>query len=276
MNQTLIALLSLGALGATFALVLAIGSRVFAVEIDPTVEQIDKVLPGVNCGACGYAGCHSFAENVAQGKAKPNGCPVGGSALAEAIGEILGVEAGVVLRNVAQVLCKGGQQEAKQRSSYEGPLDCRVVHLTSHGDKACIYGCLGYGTCVFHCAFQAMVMNENGLPVIMEERCTACGQCVKACPRGIIQLTGEAYGVHIRCRSFAKGKEVRETCQVGCIGCRRCVKECPVQAIYVENNLAYIDYEKCIVCGKCSHVCPMKTIVVQEGKPPLQELELKE
>lgn len=266
MSNTLVGLLSMGGLGALLSLGLVFASKKFAVEVDPKIEELEVALPGVNCGACGFAGCRSFAEGLAEGKAPVNGCPVGGVDVAENVAKILGVDAGDgPERKVAQVLCKGGRAEASQTSEYDGPQDCRILNQIG-GDKGCTFGCLGCGTCVEACQFNAMAMDDNGLPIIFEENCTGCNKCVEACPRDIIQLVGEEYGVHIRCRSLDLGKVVRKVCEVGCIACRRCEKECPVDAISVDNNLAWIDYDKCIVCRKCVAVCPVNTIDAQEGK----------
>ena len=184
MNGTIISLISLGALGFVFSVGLAVAAKKLAVEGDPRVDQINEALPGANCGACGFAGCRNFAESVAGGQAQPNGCPVGGAAVAKKIAEILGVETGEVpSRKVAQVLCKGGHAEATQRAEYNGPKDCRIANVTQGGDKGCTYGCLGFGTCVAACPFGAMEMNENGLPVVFEDKCTGCNKCVEACPR---------------------------------------------------------------------------------------------
>ncbi|HHW72983.1 MAG TPA: RnfABCDGE type electron transport complex subunit B [Firmicutes bacterium] len=261
----------MGSLAALFALGLAVAGRVFSVETDPKVDAVEEVLPGVNCGGCGFAGCRAFAEAVSSGKAPTNGCPVGGARVAKLVAEILGVEAAAPVRRVAQVLCKGGLEEAKQRGDYDGPKDCRLAHATQGGDKACAYGCLGYGSCVKACAFDAMYMSDNGLPVVVEENCTACGKCVEACPRDIIILVPEEQGVHIRCRNLDPGRFIRQVCSVGCIACQRCVKTCPTGAIYMQDNLARIDYDKCTNCRKCVEVCPMKTIVWQEGKPLVLE-----
>jgi electron transport complex protein RnfB len=266
LNTTLVSLVSMGGLAAVFAFVLAAASKAFHVETDPRVDEIIEVLPGVNCGACGFAGCASFAEGVATGQAPVNGCPVGGAAVAKLVAAIMGVESEGVKRRVAQVLCKGGHEEAKQRGGYDGPRDCRIAHATQGGDKACSYGCLGYGSCVAACQFDAMYMDENGLPVVIEENCTACGKCVDACPRDIIMLVDEDQGVHIRCRSLLTGRFVRQVCSVGCIACQRCVKVCPTGAIYMEDNLARINYDKCTNCQACVEVCPMNTIEWQEGK----------
>lgn len=258
----------MGSLGAVLALVLVIASKKLSAEVDPKVEELEIALPGANCGACGYPGCRALAEALADGKAPIDACPVGGALVAKRVGEILGVSVGDGPgRQVAQVLCKGGDAETTMRANYEdGPEDCRVLNLTQGGDKGCTYGCLGGGSCVAACPFEAMEMDENRLPVVFEDKCTGCGLCVEACPRNIIVLVGEEYGVHIRCRSLASGREVRQVCEVGCIACRRCEKECPVDAITVEDNLARIDYDKCIVCRKCVAVCPTNTIEAQEGK----------
>ncbi len=273
MSTTVISLISMGFLGALFAAGLSVASKVFAVETDPRADQVEEVLPGANCGACGFAGCRAFAEAAADGKAPADGCPVGGSKVASLVAKILGVEvAEGAVRKVAQVLCSGGHAEAKIVAEYHGPRDCRVAQNTQNGSfKACGYGCLGLGTCVAACPFDAMYMDDNGLPVIIEEKCTGCGMCVRACPRDIIVLAEEPQGVHIRCRSLALGREVRSVCSVGCIACRRCEKECPVNAITVENNLAEINYDLCINCRKCVAVCPMNTIEYQEGKPVLKK-----
>lgn len=274
MSITLISLISMGAVGAVLAAGLVVASKKLAVETDPTADEIEAVLPGANCGGCGYAGCRAFAEALAGRKAPVDGCPVGGAKVAALVARILGMEpVEGATRKVAQVLCKGGRAEAKLLAEWEGPRDCRIAQNTQNGSfKGCSYGCLGLGTCVAACPFDAMYMDENGLPVVIEDKCTGCGMCVKACPRNIIVLAEEPQGVHIRCRSLALGKDVRVVCTVGCIACRRCEKECPVNAITVEDNLARIAYDKCINCRKCVAVCPMNTIEYQEGKPVLKKL----
>ena len=171
-------------------------------------------------------------------------------------------------RKVAQVLCKGGCEEAKQRAEYDGPKNCRVMNIIQGGDKACTYGCLGGGTCVEACPFDAMYMNENGLPVVIEEKCTGCGKCVEACPATLSSLS-------VRNTEFISGavhmRRVKKCAKSArwCIACRRCEKECPVNAITVADNLAEIDYDKCTVCRRCVAVCPMHTIEAQEGKPEI-------
>lgn len=271
MNTILVSLISMGSIAAFLAFGLGVASKKFAVETDPRIDEIEEVLPGVNCGACGFAGCRSFAEGVAGGEASANGCPVGGAEVAKLVAAIIGVDSDGPKRQVAQVLCKGGLEEAKQRGTYDGPRDCRIAHATQGGDKVCSYGCLGYGSCVAACPFDAMYMDENGLPVVIEDKCTACGKCVDACPRDIIMLVDVEQGVHIRCRSLLTGRFVRQACSVGCIACQRCVKTCPTGAIYMEDNLARINYDLCTNCQECVAVCPMNTIEWQEGKGLLEK-----
>ncbi len=253
-------LVSMGGLGALLAVGLGFAAKSFQVDTDERVEKIEEILPGANCGACGYAGCGSFASAVVSGEGKINGCTVGGNKVAEKIADILGKEASATDSKIAHVLCKGGVKETKKNSDYRGVETCKAVNQVNAGTKACSFSCLGYGDCVAACPFDAIELNENGLPVIDEEKCTGCGKCVKACPKNIIILAPEAAETHIKCSSHEPGKVVRKICEVGCIGCGLCSKTCPVEAITMENNLAVIDYEKCINCGLCAEKCPTGTI----------------
>jgi Na+-translocating ferredoxin:NAD+ oxidoreductase subunit B len=253
-------LLSMGGLGALLAAGLGFASRAFHIERDARIEKIEEILPGANCGACGYAGCSSFAERVVAGEAPVNGCPVGGKEVAEKIGAIMGQEGSAGTRMVAQILCKGGWKETAKSSEYRGIESCRAANLVNGGTKSCQYGCLGLGDCVAACPFDAISMGENGLPLVNFAKCTGCGQCVQACPRNIIVLAPETSQNHIRCSSHDHGKVVRRICEVGCIGCGICARVCPVDAITMKDNLAVIDYEKCTNCGLCAEKCPTNTI----------------
>lgn len=249
----------LGGLGLAFGVLLSIASNVFAVEIDPKVEEIRSVLPGANCGACGFPGCDGLANAIAKGNAPVTACSVGGNPVAEQVADIMGVNATNVDRNVATVLCQGDCNKAKDKYRYEGIKDCRAANILQGGSKACSFGCLGCGTCKEVCAFDAITM-VDGVAVIDKEKCTACMKCIEVCPKAIIELVPYDNQFVVKCKSKDTGKEVRNKCTIGCIGCQICVKNCPVDAFSFENNLAKINYDKCINCGVCAEKCPTKAI----------------
>ena len=260
-RSVLIALGSLGGFGLVFGAGLAVASKVLAVEKDPKVDEVMAVLPGANCGGCGYPGCSAYAEAVALNGAAINLCPPGGAQLKEDLARIMGVDAGASEeRLVATPYCNGGCEDTAERFEYKGIQDCHAAHAMLGGQKSCQYSCLGFGTCVQLCPFDAITMNEDHIPVVDVEKCTACGKCITGCPRNIFSLRPESKLVHILCRSHDKGAEVRKKCKVGCIACSICVKTCPFDAISMDNNLAVIDYDKCRNCGLCVEKCPTKTI----------------
>lgn len=268
MTTVIIAVVVLAVLGAIFGLVLAIASKVFAVEVDPREEAILGCLPGANCGGCGYPGCSGYASAVVKGVAPVNACAAGGEAVAAQIGEIMGVSAGAAVKQIAQVHCTGCGQNYKQYT-YVGIHDCVAASkLPGGGDLGCAYGCLGLGSCEKACPFDAIHVID-GVARVDEEKCKACNKCVDICPRHIIAL--EPYKtkrhVTIPCSSHDKGVDARKVCDNGCIGCSLCAKSCPKEAITMVNNLAVIDYEKCIGCGICAQKCPRKLITV-DGKVP--------
>lgn len=255
----------LGGLGLTFGILLSIASNVFSVEIDPKVEKIRAALPGANCGACGHPGCDGLAKAISEGEAAVNACPVGGNPTAEAIADIMGVNAANVERNVATVLCQGDCNKAKEKYAYNGIKDCRVANIQQGGSKSCSFGCLGYGTCKDVCEFDAIEIID-GIAVIDKDKCTACMKCIEICPKFVIELVPYDNDFVVKCRSKDSGKEVRSKCSIGCIGCQICVKNCPVDAFSFENNLAKINYETCINCGICAEKCPTKAIPLNTAK----------
>jgi len=255
-------MISLGGLGLIFGGLLAFASQKFAVEVDPRVEMVQEYLPGANCGACGFAGCAKFAEEVVEGNAPVNGCIPGGCDTSARIAELLGQEAPEgEARLVAQVVCAGSRNVAKDIAVYDGYRDCKAAMMFAGGPKACSYSCLGLGTCINACPFEAISFSKDGLVSINIDKCTGCGKCKNACPRQVIDLVNAKNLHYVRCKSRDKGKQVREVCEVGCIGCGICVKKCEQKAIRMENNLAVIDSYTCNNCGVCVEVCPRKTIV---------------
>jgi len=247
-------------LGLIFGLGLAAASKKFAVRTDPRIEHILDALPGVNCGACGYGGCADYAETVVMGGAPINLCIPGGAKAIKDVAEIMGVQAMDVVPTKAIVECQ--RDDARPvRFEYAGLRDCRSANLIAGGFTPCKYACLGLGTCVEKCPFDAIHIGPKGIPVVDEEKCTSCGNCVRACPRNIITIRPDDKTVHILCKSHDKGALARKACNNACIACRRCVKECPFDAIEIVDNLAKIDYDKCKACGKCVAVCPNNCIV---------------
>ncbi|NIS59849.1 MAG: RnfABCDGE type electron transport complex subunit B [Proteobacteria bacterium] len=268
----LIAILCLSGLGLLASFGLGLVAKRFAVEVDPKIEKVEMVLPGMNDGGCGYPSCSEFARAVVEGRAPVTGCVAGGEATVKAVAELMGVEATLSERNAAVVLCKGGKQESTTKFIYRGVGDCKAAVLVSGGDKACPHGCLGLGTCRRVCPFDAVVISQDGLAVIDTERCTGCGICVKECPREVIQLVPIGKRVSIFCRSQEKGSEVRKKCEVGCIACETCVRVCPFDSIFMEGNLAVLNHERCQVCGLCIPRCPTHTIEARDGPLPPVEI----
>jgi Na+-translocating ferredoxin:NAD+ oxidoreductase subunit B len=241
--EIIVPILTMALLGLLFSSGLAIAYKKLRVEEDPKVERVSEILPQANCGACGLSGCRAFAEAVVKGEAEPTGCPVGGQETAELVAEVLGLSAGEMIKRVARVHCRGTKEAAKDRGSYLGVSTCAAAHLTG-GNKQCSYGCMGFGDCVKACLFDAMYMGQDGLPVILDEKCTACGKCVDACPRGIIELHPLTQNILVFCRSLDGPKVARKLCKNACIACGICARACP-EGIVMENNLAIIqDYGK--------------------------------
>ena len=268
--------IGLGFLGLLFGSCLAVASKKFAVKIDPRVETVIETLPGTNCGACGYPGCNAYAEAVVQGKVKTNLCTPGGQEVASELAKILGQEAAEVDEpKVAVVQCKGGNNEAKQKFIYQGIEDCHAAELIDGGSKACKYGCLGYGTCVRACPFDAMAMNENGLPIVFEEKCTGCGVCVTVCPRDIMALVPVSQKVYLRCVSQDRGKKVKNVCSVGCTGCTLCAnpKVTPSGSIKMEGFLPVIVDIHADDLAKAVEKCPSNSFGTRDMlEPELEEM----
>ena len=256
-----ITLIVLAGLGIVFGVALALVASRFVVKADPKVEQVRETLPGANCGACGFAGCMGYAEAVVGNPDVASSmCAPGKAAVAEKIAMITGKKAEKLDPKIARVFCQGGASLSQRKFIYTGVQDCTAAVLAAGGDKSCDYGCLGYGTCMRACPFDAITMSADNLPQINPHKCTACGKCVAACPKLVIELAQASKAVVISCHSKDKGIDVKKKCQVGCIACGICVRTCPVNAIAIENNLARINHDKCIVCGLCVKKCPTDAI----------------
>lgn len=265
MNVILLAVISLGGIGLVAAIILYVASKKFAVYEDPRIAQVAEVLPQANCGGCGYPGCNGFAEAcVKAGSLEGKLCPVGGQPVMEKVAGILGLSADGATPKVAVVRCNGTCASRPKITKYDGVRSCAIMSSTYGGETGCSFGCLGGGDCVAACQFGAIRVNpETGIAEVDEDKCTACGACVKACPKGIIELRNKGKNnrrVYVACMNKDKGAVTRKACEAGCIGCGKCVKTCPFEAITLENNLAYIDYNKCKMCRKCVDECPQGAI----------------
>jgi Na+-translocating ferredoxin:NAD+ oxidoreductase subunit B len=258
-SQILVPIVAMAALGLIFGLGLAYTLRIFGIEVDPKIFLILSKLPGANCGACGKAGCSGFAEALKKGEAMPSGCVVSNEESRRAIAEILGVDYNTKIKTVATLLCSGGKN-AKDKYVYSGIKSCKAASLVFGGQKACSFGCLGFGDCVMICPFGAIKMGSGNLPEGDIYICTACGNCVKVCPKNLFELVPPEKIYYVKCSSRDPGGATIKACKSGCIACKKCEKACPVEAIKVESNLSKIDYAKCQNIGKCFEVCPTKVI----------------
>lgn len=256
----ILAAVIIGATGCLIGFFLCISAEKLAVEVDERETAIIDVLPGNNCGGCGYAGCSGLAAAIVKGEAPVNQCPVGGAPVAAKVGEIMVVSAEAGTRQVAFVKCSGTCEKAVDNYKYEGVKDCTAMaYVPGGGPKACKHGCMGYGSCVKACPFDAIHV-VDGIALVDKEACKACGKCIAACPRHMIELIPYDATYAVSCSSKDKGKDVMAVCQTGCIACHLCEKQCEHDAIHVEDNIAHIDQDKCIGCGACAEKCPKKVI----------------
>ncbi len=272
MTVLLSTILTLSVLGILSAVILYFVAQKFKVEEDPRVDEVEKMLPGANCGGCGFAGCRAMAEAlVKRDDISALFCPVGGAETMKKTADYLGKTAPEKEPTVATVRCGGTCAKRPRTNEFDGAKSCAVASSLYVGETACAFGCLGYGDCVEACAFDAIHVNpETGLAEVDPDKCTACGACVKACPKHIIELRKKwpkNRAVYVSCVSKDKGAVVMKACKAGCIGCGKCAKVCPFGAITIENNLAYIDSQKCKLCRKCVNECPTGAIVLKGMEP---------
>ena len=257
------AALIIGIVGILTGLFLGIAGIQFKVEVDEREEAVLAALPGNHCGGCGYPGCSGLATAIVKGEAAVDACPVGGKAVGASIAQIMGVEARDSEQMVAFVHCQGDCEKTHEDYDYCGVEDCRMMSFVpGGGPKSCNSGCLGYGSCVKACPFDAIHI-VDGIAKVDKEACKACKKCIAACPKNLIELVPYEQAQAVQCGSKDKGQIVKKGCQVGCIGCTLCTKVCETGAITVTDNLAHIDPEKCTNCGKCMEKCPVKIIRAQ-------------
>jgi len=262
LESILFPIICVGGLALVFGVILGFSAKKFAVESDPKVDKIINVLPGANCGGCGYPGCAVFAERVVNGEANYRGCPPGGSSAATEIAKQMGVDAAPTSRKVAFIMCNGTNDNIKRNYIYDGPKSCvSASQLATGGNKTCTYSCIGLESCKNACPFNAIKMVDS-IAIVIEKRCTACGKCVKVCPMKLIEIVPEKSKVRVLCNSRDKVRLVKENCRAGCFGCNLCQKVCPEDAITVADNIAHIDYSKCTLCMECVNKCPSKAIKV--------------
>ncbi len=258
MMPILIAAATLGAMGILFGLLLTLANKVFYVPTDPKRDEVRNALPGANCGGCGFAGCDALADAIAEGKAPLSACPVGGSDLASTIAKIMGADSMPdQVRNVATVVCQGSAESCKTKFPYHGIHDCVAASLVNDGNRACKYACLGLGTCVQVCQFDAISIDpKTQIAKVDPDKCQSCGACVHACPKEVLSLQPITLPTRVLCRAAEKGKVVRDNCKSGCIGCGLCEKACKFGVITMVNNLPVLDHSKCTGCMMCAEVCP--------------------
>jgi Na+-translocating ferredoxin:NAD+ oxidoreductase RNF subunit RnfB len=267
--------LTLSLLGFIAAFILYIVAERFKVYEDPRIDDVEANLPGANCGGCGYAGCRNFSEALVKAPSLDGlFCPVGGNETMSAVAQILGKESVSKDPRVAVLRCNGACEYRPKTNKYDGASSCAVAAALYGGDTGCQYGCLGLGDCVVVCKFDALHMDSvTGLPVVDDDKCTACGACVKACPRNLFELRKRWKGnkkIYVACMNEDKGGIAKKNCTVACIGCSKCFKVCPFEAITMNNNLAFINSDKCRLCRKCVPECPTHSII-ETGFPVRKE-----
>ncbi|MDO4475632.1 MAG: RnfABCDGE type electron transport complex subunit B [Lachnospiraceae bacterium] len=259
MSPIITATLSVGIIGLIIGVLLVLLGRKFAVEVNEYQAAVRDCLPGNNCGGCGYAGCDALAAAIANGEAPANACPVGGAPVAEKISHIMGVEISETEKTVAFVKCSGDCDHAVNRANYVGLSDCQAAVNAGLSPKGCADGCLGLGSCVSACPFDAIHV-VNGVAHVNRSLCKSCAKCVAACPKHLIEIVPDSAQYAVKCANTDRGPVVKKVCSAGCLACKVCEKQCENDAIHVENNVAHIDYSKCTKCGKCAEKCKPQVI----------------
>lgn len=264
MNTIILTIIVALVIGFLLGLLLGLFKKLFAVSVDPKVQQVRDALSGANCGGCGYAGCDAFAQAVVDGEAPSNGCVAGGAECAKKVAEIVGGSAGDSVKKVAFIACGGSKDCANDKGIYNGIKSCQAAQIAINGTKSCAFGCIGFGDCVDVCPFGALSLGANGLPFILKEKCVGCGKCVKTCPKHLIKLIdADTKGAIAQCSCHSDNKpQIRKDCTKGCFKCGICAKKCPAQAIDISSGIPSVDYSKCTSCGECVAACPDKVLIL--------------
>lgn len=257
----IIAVSSLGGLTLVLAVMLILANKKLYVYEDPRIDVVEDLLPHANCGACGFPGCRPFAEALVAGKALPGKCTVSSEADRVAIADYLGVAVGAEEKLVARLACAGGTNVARNRAKYQGLESCQAASLVSGGGKGCFWGCLGHGDCEASCDFDAITMDPFSLPVVDEDKCTACGDCVEVCPKDLFSLQPLSHQLWVACKNLEAGDEILEECQVACTACGKCAMDAPGNLITMENNLPVINYNESHRTQAPIQRCPTGAIV---------------
>jgi Na+-translocating ferredoxin:NAD+ oxidoreductase subunit B len=265
-SAILLSVAILGGVGLTFGALIAMAHRKLWVWEDPRIDDVADLLPGANCGACGYAGCRAFAEATVSGTVEPAGCPVMGPDMREDVAAYLGVDAGSAAKVVARLLCAGGSDVAPAKASYTGITSCAAAVAVGGGGKGCAWGCVAHGDCAVACTFDAIVMNERGLPAVDPDKCTACGDCVDACPLDLFTLMPVEHHLIVQCRNLLNGDAATAVCAVACNACGKCVQDAEPGLIEIRRGLAVVDYGRITIANRHAiERCPTGAIVWLEG-----------
>ncbi len=275
-TNILVAGLFMAGLGILLAIILAIANKKLFVYEDPRIDIVDEMLPHAQCGACGTPGCRPFAEALVANKMDPGLCTVNSNEMTQAIAKYLGVTVGTHVKRVARLACAGGSHVSYMRARYKGLETCWAASLVSGGGKGCAWGCLGFGDCKDVCSFEAIHMDKFGLPVVTEDKCTACNDCVEVCPKELFSLQQITNKLWVACKSLDVKDKAAEDCEVGCTGCGRCVIDAPEGLITIQDNLAVIDYDKNDLASKVAiERCPTGAIVWLDNRKAVKGLDAK-
>ncbi|MBL8173236.1 MAG: 4Fe-4S binding protein [Bryobacterales bacterium] len=276
MSDFLLAGGMMAAIGSLLAAIIAVANKKLYVFEDPRIDDVEGMLPGANCGACGSAGCRAFAEKVVKGESAPGKCTVSAPSNIVSIASFLGVNAGAEEKRVARLSCAGGSNVARNHARYAGLGSCRAAALIGGGGKGCSWGCLGLADCMRVCDFDAIHMDEHGLPVVTDSKCTACGDCVEVCPKGLFSIHPVSHRLWVACKNLLHGDMAETECEVACTACGRCAADAP-NLIQIVNNLAVVDYAKNNLATPLpTQRCPTGAIVwLDEKKGPVKGTDAK-